>query len=172
METVTYDFDNQSIGDININIAMSRYEMTRNSLFDVVYSLGRKLNEADISVVSLDANAKKDIQDIYTLLDNQTKSWKKTYYAQWIDEFASVIKDVHKILRIYDRYFNERDLQEAAQVYDISKRIVMINILSDNKFDRNAKLNLMICFRRLSHILNLDIVAIIFIRLIYSVMGF
>ena len=167
-----YDFDNQSIGDININIAMSRYEMTRNSLFDVVYSLGRKLNEADISVVSLDANAKKDIQDIYTLLDNQTKSWKKTYYAQWIDEFASVIKDVHKILRIYDRYFNKRDLQEAAQVYDISKRIVMISMLSDNKFDRNAKLNLMICFRRLSHILNLDIVAIIFIRLIYSVMGY
>lgn len=167
-----YDFDNQSIGDININIAMSRYEMTRNSLFDVVYSLGRKLNEADISVVSLDANAKKDMQDIYTLLDNQTKSWKKIYYAQWIDEFASVIKDVHKILRIYDRYFNKRDLQEAAQVYDISKRIVMISMLSDNKFDRNAKLNLMICFRRLSHILNLDIVAIIFIRLIYSVMGY
>ena len=146
--------------------------MTRNSLFDVVYSLGRKLNEAGISVVSLDAHAKKDMQDIYTLLDNQTKSWKKIYYAQWIDEFASVIKDVHKILRIYDRYFNERDLQEAAQVHDISKIIVMISMLSDNKFDRNAKLDLLICFRRLSHILNLDIVAIIFIRLIYSVMGF
>ena len=142
-----YDFNNQSIGDMNINIAMSRYEMARSALFNLVYSLGRKLNKADISVVSLDANAKKDMQDIYTLLDNQTKSWKKIYYAHWIDEFASVIKDVHKILRIYDRYFNKRDLQEAAQVHYISKRIIMISMLSDNKFDRNAKLDLMICFR-------------------------
>ena len=56
-----YDFDNQSIGDMNTNIAMSRYEMARSDLFNLVYSLGRKLNEADISVVSLDANAKKDM---------------------------------------------------------------------------------------------------------------
>lgn len=56
-----YDFDNQSIGDMNTNIAMSRYKMARSDLFNLVYSLGRKLNEADISVVSLDANAKKDM---------------------------------------------------------------------------------------------------------------
>lgn len=153
-----YDFDNQSIGDININIAMSKYEMARSDLFNLVYSLGRKLNEADVSVVSLDANAKQYMQDVYLSLDKQAEDWRKVYYAQWIEDFTDVIKDVNKILRIYDRYFNKHDLQEAAQVHDISKRIVMINMLSDNKFDRNAKLDLMICFRRLSHILNLDIV--------------
>ena len=153
-----YDFDNQSIGDININIAMSRYEMARSDLFNLVYSLGRKLNEADVSVVSLDANAKQYMQDVCLSLDKQAEDWKKVYYAQWIEDFTDVIKDVNKILRIYVKYFNERDLQEAAVVHDVCKRLVSINMLSDNKFDRNAKLDLMICFRRLSHILNLDIV--------------
>lgn len=153
-----YDFDNQSIGDININIAMSRYEMTRSDLFNLVYSLGRKLNEADVSVVSLDANAKQYMQDVCLSLDKQAEDWRKVYYAQWIEDFTDVIKDVNKILRIYVKYFNERDLQEAAAVHDVCKRLVSINMLSDNKFDRNAKLDLMICFRRLSHILNLDIV--------------
>ena len=146
METVTYDFDNQSIGDININIAMSRYEMTRSDLFNLVYSLGRKLNEADVSVVSLDANAKQYMQDVCLSLDKQAEDWKKVYYAQWIEDFTDVIKDVNKILRIYVKYFNERDLQEAAAVHDVCKRLVSINMLSDNKFDRNAKLDLMICF--------------------------
>ena len=153
-----YDFDNQSIGDININIAMSRYEMARSDLFNLVYSLGRKLNEADVSVVSLDANAKQYMQDVCLSLDKQAEDWKKVYYAQWIEDFTDVIKDVNKILRIYVKYFNERDLQEAAVVHDVCKRLVSINMLSDNKFDRNAKLDFMICFRRLSHILNLDIV--------------
>ena len=44
-----YDFDNQSIVDMNINVAMSKYEMARSDLFNLVYSLGRKLNEADVS---------------------------------------------------------------------------------------------------------------------------
>ena len=153
-----YDFDNQSIGDMNINIAMSRYEMARSDLFNLVYSLGCKLNEADVSVVSLDANAKQYMQDVCLSLDKQAEDWKKVYYAQWIEDFTDVIKDVNKILRIYVKYFNERDLQEAAVVHDVCKRLVSINMLSDNKFDRNAKLDLMICFRRLSHILNLDIV--------------
>lgn len=153
-----YDFDNQSIGDMNINIAMSRYEMARSDLFNLVYSLGRKLNEADVSVVSLDANAKQYMQDVCLSLDKQAEDWRKVYYAQWIEDFTGVIKDVNKILRIYVKYFNERDLQEAAAAHDVCKRLVSINILSDNKFDRNAKLDLMICFRRLSHILNLDIV--------------
>lgn len=153
-----YDFDNQSIGDMNINIAMSRYEMARSDLFNLVYSLGRKLNEADISVVSLDANAKQYMQDVCLSLDKQAEDWRKVYYAQWIEDFTGVIKDVNKILRIYVKYFNERDLQEAAAAHDVCKRLVSINMLSDKKFDRNAKLDLMICFRRLSHILNLDIV--------------
>ena len=153
-----YDFDNQSIGDMNINIAMSRYEMARSDLFNLVYSFGRKLNEADVSVVSLDANAKQYMQDVCLSLDKQAEDWRKVYYAQWIEDFTGVIKDVNKILRIYVKYFNERDLQEAAAAHDVCKRLVSINILSDNKFDRNAKLDLMICFRRLSHILNLDIV--------------
>ena len=141
-----YDFDNQSIGDMNINIAMSRYEMARSDLFNLVYSLGRKLNEADVSVVSLDANAKQYMQDVCLSLDKQAEDWKKVYYAQWIEDFTDVIKDVNKILRIYVKYFNERDLQEAAVVHDVCKRLVSINMLSDNKFDRNAKLDLMICF--------------------------
>lgn len=153
-----YDFDNQSIGNININVAMSKYEMARSDLFNLVYSLGRKLNEADVSVVSLDANAKQYMQDVCLSLDKKAEDWRKIYYAQWIEDFAGVIKDVNKILRIYVKYFNERDLQEAAAAHDVCKRLVLINILSDNKFDRNAKLDLMICFRRLSHILNLDIV--------------
>lgn len=153
-----YDFDNQSIGDMNINIAMSRYKMARSDLFNLVYSLGRKLNEADVSVVSLDANAKQYMQDVCLSLDKQAEDWRKVYYAQWIEDFTGVIKDVNKILRIYVKYFNERDLQEAAAAHDVCKRLVSINMLSDKKFDRNAKLDLMICFRRLSHILNLDIV--------------
>ena len=153
-----YDFYNQSIGDMNINIAMSKYEMARSDLFNLVYSLGRKLNEADVSVVSLDANAKQYMQDVYLSLDKQVEDWRKVYYAQWIEDFTGVIKDVNKILRIYVKYFNERDLQEAAATHDVCKRLVSINMLSDKKFDRNAKLDLMICFRRLSYILNLDIV--------------
>ena len=153
-----YDFDNQSIGDMNINIAMSRYKMARSDLLNLVYSLGRKLNEADVSVVSLDANAKQYMQDFCLSLDKQAEDWRKVYYAQWIEDFTGVIKDVNKILRIYVKYFNERDLQEAAAAHDVCKRLVSINMLSDKKFDRNAKLDLMICFRRLSHILNLDIV--------------
>jgi len=153
-----YDFDNQSIGDMNINIAMSRYKMARSDLFNLVYSLGRKLNEADVSVVSLDANAKQYMQEVCLSLDKQAEDWRKVYYAQWIEDFTGVIKDVNKILRIYVKYFNERDLQEAAAAHDVCKRLVSINMLSDKKFDRNAKLDLMICFRRLSHILNLDIV--------------
>ena len=98
------------------------------------------------------------MQDIYLSLDKQAEDWRKVYYAQWIEDFTGVIKDVNKILHIYVKYFNERDLQEAATVHDVCKRLVSINMLSDNKFDRNAKLDLMICFRRLSHILNLDIV--------------
>jgi hypothetical protein len=153
-----YDFDNQSIVDININVAMSKYEMARSDLFNLVYSLGRKLNEADVSVVSLDANAKQYMHDVCLSLDKQAEDWRKVYYAQWIEDFTGVIKDVNKILRIYVKYFNERDLQEAAATHDVCKRLVSINMLSDKKFDRNAKLDLMICFRRLSHILNLDIV--------------
>lgn len=153
-----YDFDNQSIVDMNINVAMSKYEMVRSDLFNLVYSLGRKLNEADVSVVSLDANAKQYMQDVCLSLDKQVEDWRKVYYAQWIEDFTGVIKDVNKILRIYVKYFNERDLQEAAATHDVCKRLVSINMLSDKKFDRNAKLDLMICFRRLSHILNLDIV--------------
>ncbi|WP_141082977.1 hypothetical protein [Campylobacter concisus] len=116
------------------------------------------MNEADVSVVSLDANAKQYMQDVCLLLDKQAEDWRKVYYAQWIEDFTGVIKDVNKILHIYVKYFNERDLQEAAAAHDVCKRLVSINMLSDNKFDRNAKLDLMICFRRLSHILNLDIV--------------
>ncbi|WP_462106351.1 hypothetical protein [Campylobacter concisus] len=153
-----YDFDNQSIVDMNINVAMSKYEMARSDLFNLVYSLGRKLNEADVSVVSLDANAKQYMQDVCLSLDKQVEDWRKVYYAQWIEDFTGVIKDVNKILHIYVKYFNECDLQEAAVAHDICKRLVSINMLSDKKFDRNAKLDLMICFRRLSHILNLDIV--------------
>ena len=144
--------------DLNLNLSIAKYEMARSDLFNLVYSLGRKLNEADVLVVSLDANAKQYMQDVCLSLDKQVEDWRKVYYAQWIEDFTSVIKDVNKILRIYVKYFNERDLQEAAAAHDICKRLVSINMLSDNKFDRNAKLDLMICFRRLSHILNLDIV--------------
>ena len=144
--------------DLNLNLSITKYEMARSDLFNLVYSLGRKLNEADVSVVSLDANAKQYMQDVCLSLDKKAEDWRKVYYAQWIEDFTGVIKDVNKILRIYVKYFNEHNLQEAAQVHDISKIIVMINMLSDNKFDRNAKLDLMICFRRLSHILNFDIV--------------
>ena len=98
------------------------------------------------------------MQDVCLSLDKQVEDWRKVYYAQWIEDFTGVIKDVNKILRIYVKYFNERDLQEAAATHDVCKRLVSINMLSDKKFDRNAKLDLMICFRQLSHILNLDIV--------------
>lgn len=144
--------------DLNLDLSITKYEMARGVLFNLVYSLGRKLNEADISVVSLDANAKQYMQDICFSLDKQAEDWRKVYYAQWIEDFTGVIKDVNKILHIYVKYFNECDLQEAAVAHDICKRLVSINMLSDKKFDRNAKLDLMICFRRLSHILNLDIV--------------
>jgi len=144
--------------DLNLNLSITKYEMARSDLFNLVHSLGRKLNEADVSVVSLDANAKQYMQDVCLLLDKQAEDWRKFYYAQWIEDFTSLIKDVNKILHIYVKYFNECDLQEAAAAHDICKRLVLINMLSDNKFDRNAKLNLMICFRRLSYILNLDIV--------------
>lgn len=143
--------------DLNLDLSITKYEMARGVLFNLVYSLGRKLNEADVSVVSLDANAKQYMQDICFSLDKQAEDWRKVYYAQWIEDFTSVIKDVNKILHIYVKYFNECDLQEAAVAHDICKRLVSINMLSDKKFDRNAKLDLMICFRRLSHILNLDI---------------
>ena len=144
--------------DLNLNLSITKYEMARSDLFSLVYSLGRKLNEADVSVVSLDANAKQYMQYVCLLLDKQAEDWRKVYYAQWIEDFTGVIKDVNKILHIYVKYFNERDLQEAAAVHDVCKRLVSINMLSDNKFDRNAKLDLMICFRRLSCILKLDIV--------------
>ena len=133
--------------DLNLNLSIAKYEMARSDLFNLVYSLGRKLNEADVLVVSLDANAKQYMQDVCLSLDKQVEDWRKVYYAQWIEDFTSVIKDVNKILRIYVKYFNERDLQEAAAAHDICKRLVSINMLSDNKFDRNAKLDLMICFR-------------------------
>lgn len=144
--------------DLKLNLSITKYEMARSDLFNLVYSLGRKLNEADVSVVSLDANAKQCMQDICLLLDKQAEDWRKVYYAQWIEDFTGVIKDVNKILHIYVKYFNERDLQEAAEAHDVCKRLVSINMLSDKKFDRNAKLDLMICFRRLSYILKLDIV--------------
>ena len=144
--------------DLNLDLSITKYEMARGVLFNLVYSLGRKLNEADVSVVSLDANAKQYMQYVCLLLDKQAEDWRKVYCAQWIEDFTGVIKDVNKILHIYVKYFNEHDLQEAAAVHDVCKRLVSINMLSDNKFDRNAKLNLMICFRRLSYILNLDIV--------------
>ena len=144
--------------DLNLNLPITKYEMARSDLFNLVYSLGRKLNEADVSVVSLDENAKQYMQDVCLLLDKQVEDWRKVYYAQWIEDFTGVIKDVNKILHIYVKYFNEHDLQEAAAAHDVCKRLVSINMLSDNKFARNAKLDLMICFRRLSHILNLDIV--------------
>ena len=144
--------------DLNLNLSITKYEMARSVLFNLVYSLGRKLNEADVLVVSLDANAKQYMQDVRLSLDKQAEDWRKVYCAQWIEYFTDVIKDVNKILRIYVKYFNERDLQEAAAAHDVCKRLVSINILSNNKFDRNAKLDLMICFRRLSYILNLDIV--------------
>lgn len=44
--------------DLNLNLSITKYEMARSDLFNLVYSLGLKLNEADVSVVSLDANAK------------------------------------------------------------------------------------------------------------------
>jgi len=78
------------------------------------------------------------MQDICLLLDKQAEDWRKVYYAQWIEDFTGVIKDVNKILHIYVKYFNERDLQEAAAVHDVCKRLVSINMLSDKKFDRNA----------------------------------
>jgi hypothetical protein len=56
--------------------------MARSDLFNLVYSLGRKLNEADVSVVSLDANAKQCMQDVCLLLDKQVEDWRKVYYAQ------------------------------------------------------------------------------------------
>lgn len=55
--------------DLNLNLSITKYEMARSDLFSLVYSLGRKLNEADVSVVSLDANAKQYMQDVCLLLD-------------------------------------------------------------------------------------------------------
>ena len=130
--------------DLNLDLSITKYEMARGNLFNLVYSLGRKLNEADVSVVSLDTNAKQNMQYVCLLLDKQAKDWRKVYYVQWIEDFTGVIKDVNKILYIYVKYFNERDLQEAAAVHDVCKRLVSINMLSDKKFDRNAKLDLMI----------------------------
>ena len=53
--------------DLNLNLSITKYEMARSDLFNLVYSLGRKLNEADVSVVSLDANAKQYMQDVCLL---------------------------------------------------------------------------------------------------------
>ena len=55
--------------DLNLNLSITKYEMARSDLFSLVYSLGRKLNKADVSVVSLDANAKQYIQDVCLSLD-------------------------------------------------------------------------------------------------------
>ena len=153
----------KSVGeDLNLNLPITKYEMARSDLFNLVYSLvvaqeivaGRKRSLFN-SIINV-GYALCGI--IYAILFMLLEDWRKVYYVQWIEDFTGVIKDVNKILRIYVKYFNERDLQEAAAAHDVCKRLVSINMLSDNKFDRNAKLDLMICFRRLSHILNLDIV--------------
>ena len=59
--------------DLNLDLSITKYEMARSDLFSLVYSLGRKLNEADVSVVSLDANAKQYIQDVCLLLDKKAE---------------------------------------------------------------------------------------------------
>lgn len=141
-----------------LNLAIIKYEIARGDVFNKIYSLGRKLNEADVSVVSLDANAKQYMHDLYALLNTQTLGWKKLYYAQWINDFADILKETYRILAIYAKYLNELDLKEAVAVHDVCKRLVSINMLSDNKFDRNAKLEFVNCFRCLESILNLDII--------------
>ena len=68
--------------DLDLDLSITKYEMARSVLFNLVYSLGRKLNEADVSVVSLDANAKQYMQYVCLLLDKQAEDWRKVYYAQ------------------------------------------------------------------------------------------
>ena len=63
--------------DLNLNLSITKYEMAKGDLFNLVYSLGRKLNEADVSVVSLDANAKQYMQYVCLLLDKQAEDWRK-----------------------------------------------------------------------------------------------
>ena len=98
------------------------------------------------------------MHDLYALLNTQTLGWKKLYYAQWINDFADILKETYRILAIYAKYLNELDLKEAVAVHDVCKRLVSINMLSDNKFDRNTKLEFVNCFRCLESILNLDII--------------